>query len=160
MRCSILHITQLGFNGRIIWVPQDPDDFCLRDHFVQKSQPLRFQPRCELVDASYIAARPAKARYNSGFDGIRAEGEDDRDRLRRALRRQCSLRARGHNDRYLPVDQIGRESWKSIKLPLGKAIFERQILPLNEPAMTQPPRCRAAIRTRAGSLDHLVGASG
>ena len=69
-----------------------------------------------------------------------------------------SLRARGRNDRYLPADEIGSEGRESIKLPLGKAIFERQILPFNKSHFPKTGLERhdliAQCRARSGHHEH------
>src|SRR6516165_2003669 len=124
----LLHLAQLVFGTRIVWVDQHGDDRGPGNHFVQQSESLRFRPCRELIDPGQVATGPVEARDEPGCGGIVADSEDDRNCPRRL---PCGERpsVAGHKQHgYLGANQIGRERRKSIELTLGKAVFDGHVL--------------------------------
>src|SRR5262249_17357197 len=71
----LLHLAQLVFGIRIVRVDEHRDGRGLGNHFVQQSQPLRLEPRSEMIDSGDVSAWPIEAGDEAQPDGIAAGGE-------------------------------------------------------------------------------------
>ena len=70
----LLHVAQLVFGIRKVRVDEHRDGRGLGNHLMQQAQPLRLQPRGELIDSGDVAAGPIEAGDEAQPDGIGTGG--------------------------------------------------------------------------------------
>ena len=123
-----LHAWQFGAYGdRIIRIDEQCDCGGPRHEFVQQMQVLRRQRVYEEVHACNIATWPVEADNQTGFDWIGTARKYDWNRS--SSRHGCRRRSVVHDkDGHLPAEQVSRQCWQAIVLPLRPAIFDRDVL--------------------------------
>ena len=72
--------------------------------------------------------RPCEAGDESSRYRINNECHDDRNRFRRFFGSPDRWHRRRNDDVYLQTDQLGREAWKSVVLPLGPSRLDADVL--------------------------------
>ena len=111
--------------------------------------PLRIRPVWTPAHPGDVLARPSKARDETELDGIIADEENDGNRRRRGLGRECRAVGVG-NDHYDPAaNQIGGERRQSIILALRPAVFDSQVPALDRAGLVQAlAECSKPLRER------------
>src|SRR5262249_49319428 len=71
-----------------------------------------------------------EAGYEAGFYGIRRDGHHDRDRAGGLLQGQTRRRGFGCDHVHLETDQLARQSRQSIRMTVGIAILDDDVLTL------------------------------
>src|SRR5262249_21219225 len=106
-------------------------------------------------NASRIAAGPAKTRDEPELYRIRAPAEHNwngRRRRFRCLRRNQSARGNNHSD--LAVHELGGQARQPVEASFGPAVFDADLLPVNEAALLQAPAKRLhEMRALVGCAD-------
>ena len=95
----LLHVAQLVLSHHEFWVVEEGNGFRLRQHFVQQPQSLRLHVSGEKIYSGGIAAGSIVARYQTGFDRIRAGRKYDRNGRSRGLGSQRRGFTAGRNDK-------------------------------------------------------------
>src|SRR5262249_45950023 len=108
----------------------------LGEQFVEQLQLLGYHSAAEESHPRDIARRPVEAAYEPEIHRVIAGREYDRYRRGCGLRRQRRRAIRGDH-RHLSLNQIGHQRLKPIILSLGPAIFDRDVLTLNETCFLQ-----------------------
>ena len=128
----LLHVAQLVFGIRIIWIDEHRDGRGLGNHLMQQAQPLRLQPRGKMIDAGDVTAGPIEAGDEVQPDGIGAGAEDNGSCRGRRLSREHGRSTSARDDHaHLPADQIGRQCRQSVVLTFRPTVFDRHILPFD-----------------------------
>ena len=123
-----LEIRHLGFRLRIVRVHENGNQVSVRYQFVQQRGPLRIEQVGEQRHAGHIAARPIEAIDNAEFDGVAAQREDDRNRLRCRFCRSHGRKSAACGDqRDRKPDQFGRQQRQSVVATLGPAKFDGDV---------------------------------
>src|SRR5947209_17126531 len=92
----------------------------------------------EKADAREVSARPCETGYETGHDRIVAAGEDDRDLGRRVFCSECcEVPAACCDHINLAADEVCGQSWQPVINPLGPAVFDRYVLPLDIAGLAQ-----------------------
>ena len=81
--------------------------FSSRHQLKQEFQPLRCQFGRQVIEACHIAPRSGETINKTDLDWVFANTEDDWDRRRRRLCRQCSSIAEARDHGHPPSSQIG-----------------------------------------------------
>jgi hypothetical protein len=77
---------------------------------VEEREPFCPDLHAEVIDPGGIATRPIEAGNQADFHRVSANVEDDGNRSRRRLGRECrGGAARRHDDSDAPVDQLRRQ---------------------------------------------------
>ena len=112
---------------------RDRRSWSLGDQLAQELEPLGRKLRGDEGDTRDVAARPVEAGDEAELDRIGAEREDDGYRRGRRLGRERRPgAAAGNNHRYLAANQIGRQRRQPIRFVVGPAVFDRDVLALDD----------------------------
>src|ERR1700739_2376702 len=108
-------------------------DYSLRRHdFMQQTELLGSHFSRKSRYASKIPARMAQACNESAGDRIEANAECYGNYRRRVLGCLRSLGGGCSDDGHAPVNQVGRHCSKLVCFTFGKAVFDAEILTLDE----------------------------
>ena len=84
--------------------------------------------------------------YYANAERLTDRRHHDRNRRGRGFRRLCGGRAAGHDEVDAAADQVGHERGKAITVPIGRAIFDLQVLPFYIAVLVKAAQQRAEIR--------------
>src|SRR5215831_1092285 len=112
------------------------------DHFAQKFETLASNIGLLDRQAGDIAARSRQARHHAASNGVRPQGEDDRDHRRRLLCRRGGVSS-CENDVDLEADEFGRDLAETLSAPLRPAILDYDVTPLDPSELAQSLHKRA-----------------
>jgi hypothetical protein len=127
---------RLGIAG-IARIDEERKKARTRDELVQQFQPLRRDLDARVGHARDVAARPVEGSDESKRDRIEPDLEHDGNGPgRRLCRKRCRSGGRG-DQAYLTLNQIDRQSWQSLVVILGEAVFDCDVLTfgLDEPRL-------------------------
>src|SRR5262249_15228110 len=95
----------------------------------QKFQPLGHQFAHDEIDSGEVTARPGEAGNESELDRVVRDRKHDRNGCGRRLGCESRSGAAGRDDDGNTLaNQIGRQTWQSVELVLGPAVFDRDVL--------------------------------
>ncbi len=98
-------------------------------------------------EARKVTAGPGQTRDHAVRDRVAAGDENDRDRRGRVFRCQCRKVAAGCKDQVHPAgDKLCGERGQPIVMPLGPAVFDRQVLSVDVADFAQAPTKRLRRR--------------
>ena len=101
---------------------------------MQDLEPLTHNAHPYVSDTGRIASRLVEALDQARLDRVNAGAEDNRNGLGQAFDHACCVPAGGRgDDRNATSDQISGQFRQPIDLVIGPAIFDRDVLTLNEP---------------------------
>jgi hypothetical protein len=104
---------------------------------LQDLQSFGLQLLGEKGEPCHVAPRLREARHETARHGISSESHDNGNRCTGLLHRQDRWRAGRHDDVRLETDQLSREDWESLLVPLRPAVGDDEILPLHVPELTE-----------------------
>ena len=108
-------------------------------HLTQEFQPLCRQLDRENVDPRQVATRPGEAGDQTKLDRVFAGKEDDGDRCGRRFGRECGRNTSDRGDHGdLSPHQFRRQRRQPIDLIVGPAVFDDNVLALDEARVFQP----------------------
>src|SRR5262249_14255036 len=93
----------------------------------------------EVVKARGIAAWPSKTGDETEFDRIPGDEEHNWNRGGRPISCACCRDGACDDPRHLPVHKLRRHLRQPIVLPLGPAVLDRHVAPLDVTGLGQPP---------------------
>src|SRR3984893_2825246 len=146
-----LQVRGLAVGRGIARIDESGNDARGGDHLLQHLHPLLNGPgREHVAHAHDVAARSVEGRDKSSPDRIGPDIENDRNRSRRRLGRQCRSFGRRGNHAHLTTNQIGRQFRQSIVLVVRPAIFDGHVFALDMAGLAQ------ALAERANTVGVLV----
>ena len=106
-----------------------------------RSSSSRFAPSSagEKAHAGDVAARPVEAGDEAAADRVAADREDDRNRCGCGLGRQRRSVPLRDDHGHLPANQFGRQRRQPIELTLRPAVFDRDVLALDDSRLPSGP---------------------
>jgi hypothetical protein len=146
-----LQIPGISLRVGIGRIHQQAEHHSGRHGLAHQFQPFGSQHVHEIGHAGDVAARPAETPHQSNFDGVLADHEDDRNRARRSLRRQCGWQRLRGNDARLPADQVEYQTGQPVDLAVRPAGFEGHVAAIGDAPFVQAlAKCRLERRERLG----------
>ena len=132
-----MHRLELEGGGRVGRVAQHGDAPGAAHRVRQQLEAAPRELGDEETHPCEIAARAARARDEPVGDGIVGGRDHDGNRRRRSA---CGLgcgRARGHDEVHADAEELLRVAGEELELPLGIAVPDLEVLPLDPAAIVQ-----------------------